>query len=238
MCVLVALAVALPWVGYNMSRFEKPTFVSTNDGLTMLAANCDPSYYGRGLGYGDIRCATDPPPGDPSVANAAYRSRAFDYLGDHVTRFPLVVAARVARMWSVFRVSETVGADVGEGRPRWASYLGVAALYLLVVLAIVGVVATRRRSLLDGRKVTIWPLVVPIVVVTAMTLVVGGVPRYRAAAEPSIVVLAALGVGAIIVWRPRPLVVRRPRRAGCSLNPAVRATARRARRGRASHPAA
>jgi hypothetical protein len=191
-CAAMALLVAVPWVGYNLSRFERPTFVSTNDGLTMLAANCEPSYYGSGIGYGDIRCATDPPKGDPSVANAAYRSRAVDYLRDHVTRFPLVVAARVARMWSVFRVGQTVGFDVGEGRPRWASYLGVAALYLLVAAAVVGAVVARRR------KLAIWPLVVPIVVVTAMMLVVGGVPRYRAAAEPSIIVLAALGAVALL----------------------------------------
>jgi hypothetical protein len=194
---VVALVFVMPWVGFNLSRFEKPTFVSTNDGLTMLAANCDPSYHGPRLGSGDIACANNRPPGDPSVANAEFRSRALHYMGDHLGRWPVVVAARVARMWSVFHVPQTVGFDVGEGRPRWASYLGVAALYLLAVLAVVGGVTARRR------KITIWPLVVPIVVVTAVMLLIGGIPRYRAAAEPSIVVLAALGVGALLLRRAR-----------------------------------
>jgi hypothetical protein len=111
---------------------------------------------------------------------------------DHLGRWPLVVAARVARMWSVFRISETVGFDVGEGRPRWASYLGVAGLYILAVLAVLGGVSARRST------ITIWPLLVPIVVVTSVTLLIGGIPRYRTAAEPSLIVLAALGIGALL----------------------------------------
>jgi 4-amino-4-deoxy-L-arabinose transferase-like glycosyltransferase len=197
-CMALAVVVVAPWIGFNLSRFDKPTFVSTNDGLTMLAANCDPTYYGSGIGGGDIRCAdAHRPKGDPSVVNAALRTRAVDYLRDHIERYPLVVAARVARMWSVFHISQTVGADTGEGRPRWASYLGVAALYVLGAFAIYGGVVTRRR------KVAIWPLVVPIVVVTAVTLVIAGVMRYRAAAEPSLVVLAALGIAALLSRRSR-----------------------------------
>jgi 4-amino-4-deoxy-L-arabinose transferase-like glycosyltransferase len=195
-CVALAAVVVAPWIGYNLTRFDKPTFVSTNDGLTMIAANCDATYYGSRIGAGDITCAdAHRPHGDPSVVNAALRSRAFRYVRDHAERYPLVVAARIGRMWSVFHVGQTVDGDTGEGRPRWASYLGVGVLYVVVALAVVGGVATRRR------KVPIWPLVVPIVVVTAVTLVIAGVPRYRAAAEPSLVVLAALGIAALL--RPR-----------------------------------
>ena len=72
---------------------------------------------------------------------------------DHLGRWPLVVAARIGRMWSVFHVAQTVDGDTGEGRPTWASYLGVAATYVLVALAVVGGIVTRRR------RVAIWPLV-------------------------------------------------------------------------------
>jgi 4-amino-4-deoxy-L-arabinose transferase-like glycosyltransferase len=192
-CVAVAAILVAPWVGYNLSRFDKPTFVSTNDGLTMLAANCDPTYYGSRIGFGDITCAnTNPPSGDPSEVNAALRSRALHYMRDHLNRWPLVVTARVGRMWSVFHIGQAADADSLEGRPRWASYLGDVMFYVLVALAIVGAVMARRR------RVPIWPLVVPIVVVTLVTLVIAGVVRYRAAAEPSIVVLAALGVTALL----------------------------------------
>jgi 4-amino-4-deoxy-L-arabinose transferase-like glycosyltransferase len=191
-CVAVALVLVLPWVGFNLARFEKPTFVSTNDGLTMLAANCDRAYYGSSIGSGDINCRPPAPKGDASVANAADRTRALDYMGDHLGRWPLVVVARVARMWSVFHVSQTVGFDVSEGRPRWASYAGVLTLYVLVPLAMYGGYRMRRR------KQRVWPLVVPIAVVTAMMLLIAGVPRYRAAAEPSIIALAAIGAVALV----------------------------------------
>jgi hypothetical protein len=195
-CVAVAALLVAPWVGYNLTRFDKATFVSTNDGLTMVAANCDPSYYGPKIGSGDIEaCATNPPKGDPSVVSAEFRSRALDYMGSHLGRWPVVVVARVARLWSIFHVSQTVGADVGEGRPRWASYAGVLMTYLLVAAAIFGFVVSRRR------KIPVWPMVVPVVVVTAMMLMIGGIPRYRAAAEPSVIVLAAIGIGALLARR-------------------------------------
>lgn len=214
-CVTLAVVVVAPWIGYNLSRFDKPTFVSTNDGLTMIAANCEPTYYGSQIGGGDIRCADGHrPEGDPSVVSASLRDRALRYVRDHAERYPIVVAARIGRMWSVFDVRQTVGADTGEGRPRWASYLGVAMLYVLVALAVIGGVASRRR------KLPIWPLVVPIVVVTMVTLLIGGVTRYRAAAEPSLIVLAALGIVALLARRdpaPSPWATgREPRDQGAS----------------------
>ena len=194
-CLGIAVLVVAPWVGYNLSRFEKATFVSTNDGLTMLAANCDRTFYGSGTGGGDITCADGHrPKGDPSVVNASLRSRAIDYMRDHLGRWPVVVAARIGRMWSLLHVPESVSADVGEGRPRWASYSGVVALYLLVAAAVAGAVTLRRR------RVPVWPLLVPVAVVTSVMLLIGGVVRYRAAAEPSIVVLASLGALATWGW--------------------------------------
>jgi 4-amino-4-deoxy-L-arabinose transferase-like glycosyltransferase len=186
--VVAAVVVIGPWVGYNLARFEKPTFISTNDGLTLVAANCPKSYYGVRLGSGDLSCAVTTK-GDESVTNAENRHLALSYMRHHLGRLPVVIATRAARMWSVFRVSQTVGFDVGEGRPRWASWAGVITLYLLVILAVGGGIVLRRR------RVPIWPLVVPIAVVTGMVLLIAGVPRYRAVAEPSIVALAAVGIG-------------------------------------------
>jgi 4-amino-4-deoxy-L-arabinose transferase-like glycosyltransferase len=203
--VAAAVIVVAPWVGYNLARFEKPTFISTNDGLTLVAANCPLSYYGIRLGSGDLSCAVRPS-GDESVVNAANRSKAFHYTGDHLGRLPVVVVARAARMWSVFRVSQTVGFDVGEGRPRWASWWGVIMLYALVILGVIGGIAMRRR------RVPIWPLVVPIAVATAMVLLIAGVPRYRAVAEPSLIVLATFGILAAVarVRREPPAAVEAP----------------------------
>jgi len=41
-----AVAVVAPWTIYNLTRFQAPVAVSTNDGVTLLGANCDPAYSG------------------------------------------------------------------------------------------------------------------------------------------------------------------------------------------------
>jgi len=191
-CGAGAVLVVMPWVGYNLARFEKPTFISTNDGFALLAGNCNRTYHGDLLAFTDIGCVPSPR-GDQSVANAHNRSLAFAFIGDHLDRFPVVALARAARMWSVFRVDQTAGFNAGEGRPRWATYAATAMLYALVPFAVFGGWWLRRR------KIAIWPLVAPLVIVTvSIALWTGGIPRYRAPAEPSIIVLAAVGVVALV----------------------------------------
>ena len=186
------MLVVMPWVGYNLARFDKPTFISTNDGFALLAGNCNRTYHGDLLAFTDIECVPSPR-GDQSVANEHNRSLAFTFIGDHLDRFPVVALARAARMWSVFRVSQTAGFNVGEGRPRWATYAATAMLYALVPFTVFGGWWLRRR------KIAIWPLLAPVVIVTvSIALWTGGIPRYRAPAEPSIIVLAAVGVVALV----------------------------------------
>jgi hypothetical protein len=196
-CAAVALVVVAPWVGYNLSRFDKPTFFSTGEGDALIQANCPSAYSGRLLGSSDFACLSPGFRDDPSVLNAKNRSRAFDFIAHHLDRLPVVIAARVGRMWSVFRIDQTVGFEGNEGRARWASYAGIATLYLVVPFAIAGGVVLRRR------RVPLWPLVTPIVVVTATRVLAAGAPRYRAAAEPSLVVLAAVGAVALTTWLRR-----------------------------------
>ena len=39
-----------PWVGFNQSRFQEPTFISTNDGIAILGSTCDAVFSGRAIG--------------------------------------------------------------------------------------------------------------------------------------------------------------------------------------------
>lgn len=190
-CAGCAVILVAPWVAYNMSRFEEPTFISSNDGYALRAANCPTAYDGRSFGYTDTFCV--PAAGhDQSVSNAENRRVGLDYVSEHLDRLPVVALARVGRMWSLYRLQQTAEFAEGEGRPIWASHIGTAVLYVLVALAIGGAVALRRR------KVRIWPLLAPIVIVTAsIALWTGGIPRYRAPAEPSIVVLASVALVAL-----------------------------------------
>jgi asparagine N-glycosylation enzyme membrane subunit Stt3 len=65
------------------------------------------------------------------------------------------------------------------------------SLYLLVPFAIGGAVVLRRR----GQPLRI--LLVPVVFVTLVAALSYGSTRFRVAAEPAIVVLAAVGVAAL-----------------------------------------
>ena len=53
--VVSALVIA-PWVGYNLSRFDKPVYLSAQLGGTVVAANCPSTYYGQYLGFKDYAC--------------------------------------------------------------------------------------------------------------------------------------------------------------------------------------
>jgi 4-amino-4-deoxy-L-arabinose transferase-like glycosyltransferase len=185
-----------PWIGFNLARFEKPTFLSTGDGGALVGANCPTTYYGDAVGFWNIYCVPHRPPrGDLSVDSARDRTKALDYTRAHAGRVPVVVLARVGRLLGVYAPRQLVNYTVGEGRPRWASYLGLLTFLLLLPLAVVGGRRLRRR----GQP--IWPLLAPAVLVVAAAAIVYGTPRFRVPAEPSVVVLGALGAAALLARR-------------------------------------
>jgi asparagine N-glycosylation enzyme membrane subunit Stt3 len=125
------------------------------------------------------------------VQSRVYRDDALNYIGNNSARFPVVLLARAGRTWSVFRPADMLSVNEGEGRPRWITGLGLAFYYPMAVLAIGGVVIRIRR------RASVWPLIVPAVVVTVGTLIAYGQTRFRVPAEPSIVVLAAFTLVAL-----------------------------------------
>jgi 4-amino-4-deoxy-L-arabinose transferase-like glycosyltransferase len=188
----VTVIVVAPWTIWNSTRFDKPVLISTNEGIALLGSNCENVFYGSATGLTDLRCLPNPfPKGDQSVQSEIYRKQAFDYIDHHAGRFPLVLLARVGRTWSLFRPADMLSVNEGEGRPRWITGLGLGFYYPILVLAIGGGV------LLIRRRASVWPLLVPAVVVTAGTLLAYGQTRFRAPAEPSIVVLAAFAIVAV-----------------------------------------
>jgi 4-amino-4-deoxy-L-arabinose transferase-like glycosyltransferase len=188
-----------PWVVYNLSRFDEPTLLSTNDGTAMLASNCDSVFFGTATGLTDLaQCIPKPPPaGDQSVVSRIYRNRAFDYMNDHKARTPVVVLARIGRDWGLYRPGDMLSWNEHEGRPRWITGLGMVFYYPLLLLAIAGVVLLKRRGTRQ------WPILMPPLIVTLGTVLSYGQTRFRVPAEPSLVVLAAVALAALWV-RLRP----------------------------------
>ena len=188
------LLVLAPWFIYNSSRFEKRVILSTNDGLAMVASNCDEAYSGNVIGLTFLRsadCLPAPPRGDQSVVAEEYRRVAFKYMSENASRVPIVVLARLGRDWSLFRPADMLSWNVAEGRPRWVTSLGLVFYYPLLLGAFVGAFILWRR------KRWIWPLLAPGLVVSLGAIFAYGQIRFRAPAEPFIVILCAVALSAI-----------------------------------------
>jgi 4-amino-4-deoxy-L-arabinose transferase-like glycosyltransferase len=190
--VVTASLVVAPWVGFNLARFHDTTFISTNDGLTLAGANCDRVYHGPATGLWTLEPCTDnpAPPGDQSQVSSTYRHRAFEYMKAHASRVPVVMLARVGRVWSLFRPRDMIRFNAGEDREPWVARLGLLAYFPTLFAAIGGaIVLWRRRS-----RRSLWVLCVPAVIVTVDAIVTYGQTRFRAPAEPALAILAAVGL--------------------------------------------
>ena len=193
--IVASIVVIAPWVGYNLSRFNHPVFLS-NGGTSLANTNCDITYYGELVGYWSPACIppfTRAPGQDQSDDDIFLRRVGLDYVRAHERRFPVVVAARIARMWGMFRPAQQIRLEYYEGRPRWAGWLALGALYVTLPLAVYGGVLTRRR------RIPLTPLVAPIILVTLTAVITFGVSRYRAPAEPALCILVAVAIDALLV---------------------------------------
>jgi 4-amino-4-deoxy-L-arabinose transferase-like glycosyltransferase len=198
--LVAAVVTLLPWTLYNAGRFREQVLLSTNDGNTLLGANCDTTYYDD-VGGWDIRCLGPLEQGGlghaPGAPDASQRSKvrrtlALDYIEDHLDRLPVVALARLGRLLDVYGVASLVRLDVGEEKAEWAVWAGIACWYVLAALAIAGWATLRRR-----RVGTRWWLTVPLTTVLVTAVAFYGAHRIRAPAEPSVVILAAVAVVAI-----------------------------------------
>jgi hypothetical protein len=83
-----------------------------------------------------------------------------------------------------------VAFNKGEGRESWVTRLGLLVYYPTLLLAIAGSIAMWRRR---ARR-ALWVLLVPAISLTIGVAATYGQTRFRAVAEPSLAILAAIGV--------------------------------------------
>ncbi len=193
--VLVACVVLAPWLVRNLTGFERPVTFSTNADLVLGVANCDTTYNGSDLlGWWSPKCSrAHSLLEDPSVHAEILRRRGLDYIQAHPGRLVAVVApARIGRLFDVYHPLRTADLEVPEGRPLDASKAGLIMYWILVPFAVVGAVVLHRR-----RIEPLWPLLTPLAVAVLVAVYSYGNVRFRAVAEPAIVVLAALGADAL-----------------------------------------
>ena len=191
---LVAFVLVLtPWTVRNLATFEKPVLISNNANGVWVGANCERTYFTEEIGSWRFDCYGRRPPGDESEQFVEYRRRGIAYLRDHLDRWPVVVAARLGRLYDVYRPWDQGVFFAGiEGRHPRATKLGLVAYWLLLPFAIAGAVVLHRR----GRPLLV--LLAPVALVTLVAIATYGVTRFRFAAEPSFVVLGAVAVDALL----------------------------------------
>jgi 4-amino-4-deoxy-L-arabinose transferase-like glycosyltransferase len=186
-----AVVVLAPWTIRNLTTFDKPFLISTNSEGIWAGANCHQTYYTDQIGAWVFNCYGPRPAGDESEQSLVYRDRGLRYMRHHAGRVPLVVAARLGRLWDVYRpwTQGTFFSGV-EGRHPRATHLGLVVYWVLLPFAFAGALLLRRRR-------ELWILLAPVAMVILVGATTYGTTRFRMAAEPSLVLLGAAAVSAL-----------------------------------------
>jgi hypothetical protein len=189
----VACAVLVaPWLARNWIVFDRPAAISTNEGGLLAGANCGRAYHGPFIGT--WACFPRPRPEwglNEAVISGHLRSRALDYASGHAGRVPAVMGVRLLRTWELWDPGDVAEfeaqiADRNVPASRWAQRL----FWVVALLAVAGAVVLRRRGS-PLRLLAALPLLVSLVSVLSY-----GSTRFRAAAEVSLVILAAVALEA------------------------------------------
>ncbi len=205
---LVGVAVAItglllaPWVAFNVSRFEERVVFGTGSGQSLRLTNCDATYYGEYLGYRHNSCwdlgKYSGLGYDESQLDAALRDEASTYIDDHRGRLPVVMAARVGRVWDLYAPRfNTYSNWLIDRRGRAASTTGQLLYFAMLPAAAAGVIEMRRR------RVPVSPILGMAAIVTVGAALTFGLTRYRVAADVALVVAAGVGIDlALARWWP------------------------------------
>ena len=192
--LVTAALVVGPWVGYNLSRFDQPVFISSGLGVTLASADCATTFSGQYEGYWSMPCALhyagEPSVdthADESVEGAQLQHLALDYVRAHENRLVPVTLAKLGRAFGFFHPLQQIHLDsYVETRPyRWA-VTGLVAYYVLLALSVGGTVLLRRRRI---PSFPLWAVGLDVVCSVALTF---GQTRYRTTFEVSLVLLAAV----------------------------------------------
>lgn len=191
-----SILVVAPWLHHNRTRFHEPVLMTTTAGQSLLLTNRPTTYYGPGLGAkggyealsaADVRGkVTDD---DESEVDARLRAEPSAYLRANVGRLPVVVVARVARMWGLYRPGDSVATDHRvEGRLRRPSVLSWWTHAAVAPLGLAGLVVLWRR------RVPVTPLLALVAAASVTAAINFGLTRYRAGADVALSIAAAVAV--------------------------------------------
>ena len=193
---LACVVVLAPWLARCWIVFDRPVVISTNVGGLLAGANCDTTYHGALIGQWDFGCIPPPVHANEALEAERLRDRGLSYARDHAGRVPVVEAARLGRSFELYRPARA-GAPGGVLRGAQPARRAGGRRVLLRARAACrlrrGRAAPARRAVggaagpgraRDPRDPHLLRLHAP-----------------RVAAEPAIVVLAAVALDALAARR-------------------------------------
>jgi len=221
-CALAAVAcgvVVAPWTIHISTELGQPVLLSVNAGYILNASNCPPTTYeGARIGYFDEQCnfqnAIRHKDWNAAQLQSQAISDATERAADNWEKLPATVAARLGRLFMVFRPGQTVSLTAQwMTTPEWPIWAWTASFWVLLPFAVAGFVAARRAGSL------LVPLVAPAVLAVVLAAATYGDPRYHSTADLGIIVLAALGMIRVTARVRRWATARRDRLAAPQLTP-------------------
>ena len=198
----VAIVTIAPWCVRNSLTMDRPLLVSTEDGPVIGGANCSLTYAGRDIGYWRSDCL--PPGRDRNAAfrSARLRSAGVDYARGHAGRLVAVEGVRLLRTFGIWQPRRHV--FFSEGRVLPGRTFAMVVVWIVLALGVAGAWTMRRRA---------GPLAIvlaPVVLAVGTTLIAFGYPRFRYAADVSLIVLGAVLLDALVSARQAADRRRRP----------------------------
>ncbi|MEA2409467.1 MAG: hypothetical protein QOC77_28 [Thermoleophilaceae bacterium] len=182
--VAVAVVTIAPWSIRNSLTTHHPVLVSTEDGAVIAGANCGLTYGGADLGYWHSACVGLRGDGNPADRSARLRRQGLDYASSHAGRLPAVEGVRLLRTFGLWQPERHV--FFAEGRKLPGRALAVGAVWLVLALGAAGAWSLGRR-----RLGALAILLAPVILAVITTLIAFGYPRFRYAADVSLIVLGA-----------------------------------------------
>ena len=198
-CALVCAGIALvllPWTARNYRVFHRLVPVATQDGMGLYASYWPPVRGGKMI-WGDLPGEEDPAwaealrAGDEAAASKYLQGVTLERLRERPGHFFRLIPPKLLSLAAPFDW-EWFPHAAGASRSPNPVYA------LMLIPAILGLLALRRRPARDGWLLWVLPLAV-----LAQAILFYGSPRFRLPAETSALVWA--GVGLVRLWDSREM---------------------------------
>jgi 4-amino-4-deoxy-L-arabinose transferase-like glycosyltransferase len=194
--LLVMVATISPWTIRNANRLHQFVPVSVETGPTLAGTYNDLAKRRDWLwvvgGYHNYDAIIHKPNVNGAVLDRRLIGAVIDYATDHPTVVPQVIfwnTVRLLDLYSRHRSHVTAATDVDSS--NGVADAMIYSFWVLGVLALIAIVLGAAR----GAPKTLW--LVPLVLWLSEAIATTGTPRFRAALEPFVVMLAALGLLAL-----------------------------------------